>query len=134
MDLNSKYCHHLRKGCRAFNQKDPWTAHEHWEMAWKDLPKGSLRTQLQAAIQIAAAIHLFHLGRKEPAWRLLRLAQAKWKRTRKRPGLPEFDLAKDQKDLASWLRERSESDLQDIGEAKVWSIILQSHARFRMGE
>lgn len=44
----------FHSGAQAWNDGDPFAAHEHWEILWH-VEKGAARTFLQGLIQLAAA-------------------------------------------------------------------------------
>lgn len=69
-DLSPSGREHLRRGVLLFNNGSYWHAHEEWESAWLMMPEGEggdAEIILRGLIQLAAALHLEEIGRKDGA-------------------------------------------------------------------
>jgi hypothetical protein len=73
--IDSELARTLAAGCSELQAGRPWHAHEAWEAAWKALPRGPARDDLQALIMLCGAAHLIDRGRFEAARRLLARAR-----------------------------------------------------------
>lgn len=70
-----------KTGVEEFNSGRFWHAHEFWEQGWVSLREPD-KTYIQALIQVAAVLHLFGLGRKQPALALCASALRKFQSVR----------------------------------------------------
>jgi predicted metal-dependent hydrolase len=106
--------HKLKQGIELFNSGNFFEAHEVWESYWNTLQTPE-KTQLQALIQSAVALHLLTQGREIGAIKVWNRAISNFKKVKE----PLFDI------LIEDLVEQMQNVFSDFSELKAQNVKIR---------